>query len=93
VRYRKSEGCHAIGRRGDRRRAVFSIFFLRPKDYGLASQQMHRFFYVYILVSESDESIHYSGVTRDLDARLIKHNQGKCIHTSKDRPHGGAAHC
>jgi predicted GIY-YIG superfamily endonuclease len=32
------------------------------------------------------ESIHYSGVTRDLDARLIKHNQKKCIHTSKHRP-------
>ena len=65
---------------------MFSIFFLRPKDYGLAgqpnakdyglaSQQMHRFFYVYILVSEIDSTIHYSGLTRALQNRLKLHNQ------------------
>jgi len=57
-----------------------------PKDYGLAGQQMQRFFYVYVLVSEADETIHYTGTTQDLQARLTKHNQGLCAHTSKHRP-------
>ena len=57
-----------------------------PKDYGLAGQQMERFFYVYVLVSEADEAIHYTGTTQELQARLTKHNQGSCAHTSKHRP-------
>ncbi len=57
-----------------------------PKDYGLAGQQMQRFFYVYVLVSEADETIHYTGTTQELHARLTKHNQGSCAHTSKHRP-------
>jgi len=67
----KSEGCHAGAKR---RRAA------------LAGQQMQRFFYVYVLVSEADETIHYTGTTQDLQARLTKHNQGLCAHTSKHRP-------
>ena len=55
------------------------------KDYGLAGQQMQRF-YVYVLVSEADEAIHYTGTTQELQARLTKHNQGSCAHTSKHRP-------
>jgi len=47
---------------------------------------MQQFFYVYILASETDEIIHYTGVTRDLNARLAKHNQGLCMHTSGSRP-------
>jgi predicted GIY-YIG superfamily endonuclease len=39
---------------------------------------MQRFFYVYVLVSEANETIHYTGITRHLQARLIKHNQGRC---------------
>ena len=54
-----------------------------PKDYGLAGQQMERFFYVYVLVSEADETIHYTGTTQELEARLTKHNHA---HTSKHRP-------
>jgi putative endonuclease len=57
-----------------------------PKDYGLAGQQMQRFFYVYVLVSEADETIHYTGTTQDLQARLTKHNQGLWARTSKHRP-------
>jgi predicted GIY-YIG superfamily endonuclease len=36
------------------------------------------FFYVYILASDSNEETHYTGVTRDLEQRLLEHNQGKC---------------
>ena len=39
---------------------------------------MQDFYYVYILVSEIDDEKHYSGVTRDLKARLAEHNRGKC---------------
>jgi len=37
---------------------------------------MPHFFYVYELVSQRDESIRYRGITRDLKARLRKHNTG-----------------
>ncbi|NOR05913.1 MAG: GIY-YIG nuclease family protein [Deltaproteobacteria bacterium] len=44
------------------------------------------FHYVYILVSESDESRHYTGLTDDLEARLKAHNAGQVPHTAKYRP-------
>ncbi|MDQ2824493.1 MAG: GIY-YIG nuclease family protein [Verrucomicrobiota bacterium] len=47
---------------------------------------MKGFFYVYILISEADETIHYTGVTRDLGERLLEHNRGACPNTSKHRP-------
>ena len=47
---------------------------------------MKGFYYVYILVSEADGRLHYSGLTRDLNTRLAEHNSGKCPHTSKHRP-------
>jgi len=47
---------------------------------------MKGFHYVYILVSETDDELHYSGITRDLKSRLIGHNRGKCSHTSKHGP-------
>jgi predicted GIY-YIG superfamily endonuclease len=47
---------------------------------------MKDFYYVYILVSETDGETHYTGITRDLTARLSKHNQGACVRTSKNRP-------
>ncbi len=47
---------------------------------------MNTFFYVYILVSQTDDTIHYTGVTRDLEQRLTEHNRGACPHTSKNRP-------
>ena len=43
------------------------------------------FHYVYILVSESDESRHYTGLTDDLEARLKAHNAGQVPHTAKYR--------
>jgi hypothetical protein len=47
---------------------------------------MNGFYYVYILVSEIDDEIHYSGVATDLRSRLAEHNRGKCSHTSKRKP-------
>ena len=47
---------------------------------------MKGFIYVYILVSTLDETIHYTGITEDLTARLKEHNQGACIPTRKHRP-------
>lgn len=37
---------------------------------------MNGFHYVYVLVSDSDVTRHYTGLTEDLHARLIKHNTG-----------------
>jgi putative endonuclease len=47
---------------------------------------MQRGFYVYILVSEADNSIHYAGNADDLSARLRDHNRGHCLHTVKYKP-------
>ena len=47
---------------------------------------MRAFFYVYVLVSQENKTIRYTGVTRDLDQRLREHNRGACPHTSKHRP-------
>ena len=47
---------------------------------------MGEFHYVYVLVSEQERSVHYTGVTDDLHMRLKKHNEGGCPHTAKHRP-------
>ena len=47
---------------------------------------MNGFYYVYILVSETNDKVHYSGITRQLNSRLTEHNRGKCPHTAKHRP-------
>jgi putative endonuclease len=47
---------------------------------------MKGFHYVYILISEANDELHYNGVTRDLNARLVEHNRGKCPHTAKHKP-------
>lgn len=51
-----------------------------------AWRAMSGFTYVYTLVSSSDPSCHYTGLTDDLRARLRVHNAGGCPHTSKHRP-------
>ncbi len=45
-----------------------------------------KFYYVYILQSDSDPERFYTGFTEDLDSRLKSHNSGKSPHTSKYRP-------
>jgi putative endonuclease len=47
---------------------------------------MNGFYPVYILVSETNDKVHYSGITPQLNARLSDHNRRKCPHTSKYRP-------
>jgi putative endonuclease len=42
-----------------------------------------KFFYVYILQSESEAGHFYVGLTEDLHARLKKHNAGEVPHTAK----------
>lgn len=47
---------------------------------------MNNFHYVYILISEADETHHYTGLTENLESRLIAHNRGQVPHTSKYLP-------
>ena len=42
-----------------------------------------QYHYVYILRSVQHPEHHYTGTTSDLNARLLKHNEGGCPHTSK----------
>ena len=44
------------------------------------------FHYVYVLVSQSDPSRHYTGCTKDIHTRLSKHNAGDVPHTAKFAP-------
>ena len=44
------------------------------------------FHYVYILISKSNESHHYTGLTKNMEARLKAHNAGQVAHTAKFRP-------
>ena len=41
---------------------------------------------VYLLESLSDSRRHYTGITSDLPARLIAHNEGHCPQTVNHRP-------
>ena len=45
-----------------------------------------RFYYVYILTSETNQTRHYTGFTENLEERLKAHNTGKVPHTAKYRP-------
>ena len=47
---------------------------------------MKQFFYVYVVVSETDPNRHYTGITCDLLERLHDHNRGHCPHTAKYKP-------
>jgi putative endonuclease len=47
---------------------------------------MRHFFYVYILVSDADSDLYYTGITQDLAVRLKEHNRGACSHTAKNQP-------
>ena len=45
-----------------------------------------QYHYVYILRSIKHPERHYTGTTSDLNARLLKHNEGGCPHTAKYKP-------
>jgi len=47
---------------------------------------MNAFYYVYILVSESNQLRYYTGLTQNLEARLLAHNNGQVTHTARCRP-------
>jgi putative endonuclease len=61
-----------------RRRAI-----QRPSGPSLS---MNGFAYVYILESLGSAGGFYTGLTKDLTARLAKHNAGEVPHTAKSRP-------
>ena len=44
---------------------------------------MNAFTYVYILPREIDPEHFYIGRTKDLRARILRHNSGQVAHTSK----------
>jgi len=48
--------------------------------------KMSKFYYVYILESQSKPNHFYTGSTTDIRKRLKKHNEGGCTHTAKFRP-------
>jgi putative endonuclease len=45
-----------------------------------------KFYYVYILQSETNQERFYTGFTEDLVSRLKSHNSGGCQHTSMHKP-------
>jgi len=45
-----------------------------------------KFYYVYILESDSNPKHYYTGFTEDFDSRLKSHNFGQVPHTSKYKP-------
>ncbi|MBW1721020.1 MAG: GIY-YIG nuclease family protein [Deltaproteobacteria bacterium] len=45
-----------------------------------------KFYYVYILQSQSTPEHYYTGFTEDLDSRLKSHNSRQVSHTSKYKP-------
>jgi len=47
---------------------------------------MHNFFFVYILVSESNPDRHYTGLTHNIEQRLCAHNNGQVPHSARFRP-------
>lgn len=52
----------------------------------LLRKMTNHFHYVYILVSESDNTRHYTGITNNLENRLKAHNAGQVPHTAEHRP-------
>ncbi|MBE0576152.1 MAG: GIY-YIG nuclease family protein [Desulfuromonadales bacterium] len=42
--------------------------------------------FVYLLQSVSHPEQHYTGLTTDVDKRLVAHNSGQSAHTAKYRP-------
>lgn len=47
---------------------------------------MNKLYCVYVLVSEVEETRHYTGLTENLESRIKAHNAGQVAHTSKYRP-------
>jgi predicted GIY-YIG superfamily endonuclease len=42
--------------------------------------------FVYVLRNHENPPRYYTGVTANVMARYVEHNQGSCVHTAKYRP-------
>ena len=97
---RQSEGCHAEVQRR-RARTLLSrsakdyglagqpgcaTLLLVIATASARQSPNETFFYVYVLVSETDGAKYYTGLTQNLRERLRDHNRGACVHTSKHGP-------
>ncbi len=56
------------------------------RELRLGKPVMTKFFYVYILQSETEPQRFYTGLTNDLRTRLKHHNSGRILHTAKWKP-------
>jgi putative endonuclease len=43
-------------------------------------------YYVYVIQSLSHPNQHYTGITENLNQRLVDHNEGRSVHTNKFKP-------
>ena len=68
-----------------RRRTSFGLPCI-PRELRLGKPSLTKFFYVYILQSETEAQRFYTGLTNDLRTRLKAHNSGRIIHTAKWKP-------
>ena len=43
-------------------------------------------YYVYVIQSLSHPNQHYTGMTENMNQRLLDHNEGRSVHTNKFKP-------
>ncbi|CAG0986296.1 hypothetical protein ARNL5_02863 [Anaerolineae bacterium] len=43
-------------------------------------------YYVYVIQSIPHPNQHYTGITENLNQRLVDHNEGRSVHTNKFKP-------
>jgi putative endonuclease len=79
LRSRSSVGCRAVAQRAEAGRR-------RELRLGKPHNSEPFVVYVYILLSIKFPEHYYVGITRDLRARLRKHNAGEVSHPSKYAP-------
>jgi putative endonuclease len=86
LEHSKSEGCRAeVKHRRATSNCASELRLGKPFKHRKREGIM-KFFYVYILQSESDAKHFYVGLTEDLRARLKKHNAGEVPYTATFRP-------
>ena len=84
------EVCHAVAPKARRRTPLFARKFILRIPFrwaccsvsGMSNPKTE----VYVLESLRNPDRHYVGVTADVSARLVWHNDGRSHHTSKHRP-------
>ena len=78
----KSEDCRAVAEGEGGHVAPFD----QRATYDKPAKNRMKFFYVYILQSETATETFYVGFTEDLRSRLKIHNSGQVPHTVKSQP-------